>query len=157
MRIRKRWVAVALAVGFIGTLFWVSDKITLQGERTIYTVNCQDGAWAGNRCTGRMVAGERHSYRSSRSRNEVIYWVVGSSAPSGKYADCVVKDRGNWKCNVRAGQPAGITSEMTNDRPVCPGNGSNPTFHAVSKFQWWVLRAGIPAFSTADFQITGPA
>jgi hypothetical protein len=37
---------------------WASDRITLQGERTIFTVKCDGGTWQGRRCSGRMVPGE---------------------------------------------------------------------------------------------------
>lgn len=79
----------------LALLVWMSDAITLQGERTIYTVNCEHGDWEGSRCTGTMVASDRYRYRASKSRSEVIFWIGGSSLPSGRYTDCDVKNRGN--------------------------------------------------------------
>ena len=84
---------------------WASDKITYEGERTIYTVRCEQGNWEGLQCKGRMVAGDRYRFRASVSKQEVLYWVVGSSQPSGKFSRCTVKDRGNWSCEANADQP----------------------------------------------------
>jgi hypothetical protein len=86
----RLWVFLILGLVGLGTLIWASDHVTLEGERTIYTVTCESGVWDGLRCTGRLVAGDRYRFRSSRSRNEVMYWTAGSDAPSGKYASCQV-------------------------------------------------------------------
>ena len=73
---------VLVIVGALGVFIWSSDRVTLEGERTVYTVTCEQGAWDGLRCTGRIAAGDRHRFRSSRSRREVVYWIAGSAAPS---------------------------------------------------------------------------
>jgi hypothetical protein len=147
--IYRRLALVAVVIALC-TIVWASDKIGYEGERTIYTVQCQDGNWEGWRCTGKMVASDRYRFRASKSKREVVYWIVGSSIPSGKYSDCAVRDRGNWTCNVNAGQPASITREMVNGRPTSTDGELNPPFHAVRKWEWWVLRAGIHVYTTAD-------
>jgi hypothetical protein len=150
-----RWrITIALVVAFVlGALTWASDKISVEGERTIYTVQCQGGTWEGPRCTGTLVAGDLHRFRASKSRHEVLYWVAGSTAPSGKYSDCKVVDRGNWKCNAGAAQPPTITHEMEHGRPVSVAGGSHLPFHAVRKLEWWLLRAGIHVTNVADGQV----
>jgi hypothetical protein len=138
-----KWLGVLLMVIVVSTALWASDKITYEGERTIHTVRCEQGAWEERRCTGRMVAGDRYRFRASKSRQEVIYWIVGSARPSGKFTSCKVRDRGNWKCDEATGQPPTITREMVNDRPTRDSGGTTVPFHAVPKWQWWILDAGI--------------
>ena len=143
-------LAIGLVVIMVGVLVWAGDKISLQGERTIHTVQCLDGNWEGWRCTGVMVASDRYRFRASRSRQEVIFWIAGSKQPSGKYTDCVVKDRDNWRCNASSGQPAMIAHALVNGRP--DNNGTGPSsIRFVRKWKWWLLRSGIHAFSTADY------
>ena len=50
-RRNKALIAVAVVLLAVVASIWASDRITLQGERTIYTVNCEGGNWVGNRCT----------------------------------------------------------------------------------------------------------
>lgn len=142
---------VMVIVGALGVFIWCSDRITLEGERTIYTVVCEQGAWDGLRCAGRIAAGDRHRFRSSRSRREVVYWIAGSAAASGKYADCDVTDRDFWSCTARAGEQPSITHEMSDGRPIHREAGIDQPFHAVTKWKWWALHLGIPGFSRADF------
>lgn len=131
-------------------LVWASDRITLQGERTIYTVNCEKGAWEGTHCNGVLVPGDRYAFRASVLRHEVIYWIRGSTGPSGTYSDCSVVDRDNWSCNVRLDQKAALAYEMKNGRPTRGGQGLALPFHDVPKWKWWMMRLGIHAFSEAD-------
>ena len=43
---------VIVAIMF-GVFIWGTDYITLQGEWTIYTVECTQGVWNGDICTGK--------------------------------------------------------------------------------------------------------
>jgi hypothetical protein len=143
-------LVMAVVVIVVGLLVWAGDKITLKGHHTIHTVQCLDGDWQGLRCTGVMVAGDRYRFSASRSRQEVIFWIAGSTQPSGTYTNCVVKDRDNWKCIVNPGQPATITHALVDGRPADGGTGPLP-IHVVHKWKWWLLRSGIHVFSTADY------
>jgi hypothetical protein len=144
------FVFVAVSIG-LGVFIWASDRITLEGERTIYTVGCEQGVWAGLRCTGRLIPGDRHRFRASRSRNEIVYWIAGSPKPSGKYSECDVTDRDRWSCKARAGEPPTIAHELSDGRPVEGAAGLDMPFHAVSKWKWWALDVGIRGFTKADF------
>ena len=68
----------------------------MQGERTIYTVECRDGAWPATIARAAWSTGERYRYRALMPHSEVIFWTVGSKDPSGKFADCTIKDGRNW-------------------------------------------------------------
>jgi hypothetical protein len=141
-RRRARWIAPASLVALIVvTTIWASDRITLQGERTIYTVECVDGAWDGDRCGGRLVPGPRYAFRASVRRHEVIYWIRDSAAPSGKYTDCTVTNRDNWRCSVQRDQPMPLTFAMHDGRPTGGGAGLTVPFHEVPKWKWWAIRA----------------
>jgi len=107
---------VILAI--LGLVIWSSDRITLQGERTIYTVNCERGVWQGTRCTGKLAPGERYAFRASPRRHEVLYWIRNSRAPSGKFSDCTVRDRDNWTCNLEMGEEPAVAYEMVKGRPT---------------------------------------
>jgi hypothetical protein len=144
-----KWFAVLSALIALGVMTWASDKIGYEGERTVYSVRCEQGIWEGWRCTGRLVAGDRYRFRASRSRREVLYWIVGSSGASGKYADCEVFDRGNWTCTEAVGQVPTITHEMVKGHPTHDGDRAMLPFHAVPKWQWWLLNVGVPATNHA--------
>jgi hypothetical protein len=152
--VRRGWtatrIALALAVVALGSaLLWTTDRITLQGERTIYAVDCADGAWSGSACTGRLVAGPRYAFRASAARREVLYWVRGSGAPSGKLTDCTVTDRDNWSCAAVDVKPATIAFEMVKGRPTRSGNALTLPFHSVPKWRWWLIKAGFGGFHEA--------
>jgi len=142
---------IMVIVVALGVFIWSSDHITLEGERTIYTVTCEQGAWDGLRCAGRIAASDRYRFRSSRSRREVVYWIAGSAAPSGKYSDCNVTDRDYWSCKAGAGEQPTIAHELMDGRPVPSAAVADLPFHAVVKWKWWLLRMGIPGFHKADF------
>jgi hypothetical protein len=147
----KKSVAALVVLGVLAALIWASDRITFEGERTIYTVDCHDGTWNGLACTGRLVAGERYRFRASKSRNEVIYWTVGSAAPSVTFTDCSVRNRGNWECNAKLGQPAAITLQMADDRATHGPSGLTVPFHAIDKWRWWLLRNEWMSFREASY------
>ena len=147
----KALICVLLVLGALGAVIWSSDQITLQGERTIYTVICEQGVWDGLRCPGRLSAADLHRFLVSRNRNEVVFWISGSSTPSGKYTDCKVTDRDNWTCNVVAGAQRAIVRELSYGRPTSSGSDPARPFHAVAKWKWWALQMGLPGFGTADF------
>ena len=125
---------------------WAADFVTLQGERTIYTVACTQGQWQGQRCTGRLAAGERFRFRALRPHREVLYWTVGSTQPSGRFESCEIVDGRNWSCQGSAA--AAITREMRFGAAV--HDPAAQAFHAVPKWRWMLLRVGLPAGSSAD-------
>ena len=147
--VRKPLGGLLVLVVF-GLLIWLSDRITLQGERTIYLVKCEQGAWKVTRCSGSLVPGERYAFRASPRRHEVIYWIRGSDLPSGKYTDCTVIDRDNWSCNVGTDQQPTIAYEMVNGRPTRGAQGLALPFHDVPKWKWWLMKVGIEFFSEAS-------
>ena len=146
-----KWVAIVLVIAGLAIVLWASDKITYEGERTVYTVRCEKGNWDGLTCRGTMVAGDRYRFRASVSKQEVLYWVVGSAEPSGKFSHCAVKDRGNWSCEEGAGQPPTIARAMMNGRPRREDDERHIPFHAVPKWVWWVLDVGVHVYSKAGY------
>lgn len=74
---RLRWISLVGVVVVIIAI-WASDKIGWEGERTVYTARCEGGNWLDGHCTGRLVPSDRYRFRASRSRQEVMYWIVGS-------------------------------------------------------------------------------
>jgi len=132
-------IALFIALGFAA---WASDFITLQGERTIYTADCDSGKWQGDRCSGKVKAGERYRYRALKPHNEVIFWTVGSNEPSGKFNDCTIQDGRNWACKVCADASRSITLEMAHGKPVVTAAAPTRPFRAVSKWRWLLLQRG---------------
>ena len=137
------WVSVTAICGLLLFAAWASDFITMQGERTIYTVECRDGAWDGERCAGKLVAGQRYRYRALTPHKEVIFWTVGTDEPSGKFAECAIKDGRNWVCKPNGDAPRSITLQMAEGVPIA-GESTRP-FRAVSKWRWMLLRRGFGA------------
>ena len=121
---------------------WSTDKITLQGERTIYTVNCGNGAWHGNRCTGALDAGPRYRYRALRARGEVLFWVLGSKEPSSKLTGCTIADGRNWTCPVNADANKSITLALVGGDPLADAAWPTRPLHSVSKMTWVFLKLG---------------
>jgi hypothetical protein len=134
---------ITLGLAFLAAMLWSGDQITLQGERTVYTVECQRGNWQGQRCGGRLVAAARVRFRALKAHREVPYWTAGASEPSGKFTDCDIQDGRNWSCKLNADAPPPITHEMVHGRPIADPGNPKP-FHAVAKWRWWLLRWGIP-------------
>lgn len=141
----RLWAFVIALVVALGFAAWASDFVTLQGERTVYTVDCTGGAWQGDRCTGTLKPGTRYRYRALKPHNEVIFWTVGTSERSGKFDDCKIQDGRNWVCKVGADAPRSITLQMAEGRPVPAVDGTpavTKSFRAVSKWRWLLLQRG---------------
>jgi hypothetical protein len=120
---------------------WIGDSVTLQGERTIYTVRCANGEWRGEDCSGRLVAAERYRYRALRARREVLFWITESAEPSGKFSDCEIQDGRNWRCAPSPDTPRSITLQMLQGHPVPDVEARTRPFHAVPKWKWMLLPA----------------
>ena len=139
---RRVWAVVILLFAGLAFGAWCSDFITMQGERTVYTVDCHNGVWMEDRCSGHLVAGSRYRYRALKPHNEVIFWTVGSNDHSGKFEDCRIQDGRNWVCKAGNDAPRSITLAMAAGAPVPgPANVTRP-FRAVSKWRWLLLERG---------------
>lgn len=139
------WSFAVLVLAALGFAAWASDFITMQGERTIYTVECAQGAWNGDRCTGRVAPGARYRYRALKPHNEVIFWTVGTKEPSGKFNDCKIQDGRNWVCGMCADASRSITLAMVQGAPIATTPAVTRPFRAVSKWRWLLLQRGITA------------
>ena len=147
---RMRWVFL-IALAALSLFIWGSDSITLQGERTVYTVECLDGKWSDHHCTGNLIAGSRYRYRALRAHSEVFFWIAGSSEPSGKMSGCVVHDGRNWECPATtADAQKSVTLAMAHGKPI--RNAAWPTrpLHPVSKWTWLLLDAGLRVTQSED-------
>ena len=135
------WASVVVVLAALGFAAWASDFVTLQGERTIYTVDCVGGVWQGDDCTGQVAAGHRYRYRALKPHREVIFWTVGTSEPSGKFDDCTIQDGRNWIYKVCQDAKRSITLQMAQGVPVPQTDVTRP-YRAVSKWRWLLLRRG---------------
>ena len=122
---------------------WAVDYITLEGEWTIYTTQCQAGKWLDERCTGQLQAGDRHRFRALKNRGEVLFWIMGTNEPSGKLAPCEIHNRANWTCEGGPDATRSITVEMRKGRAVPKTMSDSPTIHAVPKWRWMLIKYGI--------------
>lgn len=128
---------------------WATDRVTLQGERVMYSVRCAGGQWQQLTCTGRLEPGERYAFRASPRRQEVIAWTIGSALPSRTYLGCDVQSRDRWTCPVQTSEGSAAMLRMSKGRTQCaPASRATPA-HVISKWKWYVLRAGLPLFSNA--------
>jgi len=150
MNREARWIVLVVVV-VLGILAWGDDFITLQGEHTIYTARCVDGNWDGVVCSGHLRAGERYRYRALRARSEVLFWMVGSSEPSGKFTGCLVTDGRNWSCKPNDDAARSITLTLVHGRAQHDTTGATRPFYAVSKWKWWCLRVGLGTFTRASY------
>lgn len=116
----------------------------------MYTVDCLNGAWAGNRCSGELSAAARYRYRALKNRGEVLFWVLGSPEPSAKLTQCVIQDGRNWTCPAGPEAAKSITLALVKGQPV--HNAAWPTrpFYSVSKLNWTLLKLGLKFSQSAD-------
>ena len=145
--------AVATLVGILLlgiALAWITDSVTMQGERTIYTVDCVGGSWQGTRCTGRLAPADRYRYRALRLHREVLFWRPGASEASGRLLDCDIQDGRNWRCPNGPDAARSITTHLVRGRAVREPASPGLAFHAVPKWRWLLLQWGLPAGSSAD-------
>jgi hypothetical protein len=131
-------------------LAWAGDWITIEGERTIYTVECT-GQWQQLRCSGRLIAGARYRYRALRAHKEVLFWIAGSGEPVGKLTDCDIRNGRNWKCPVGEDADRSMTLEMAAGRAVHDASGNARSFHATTKVKWWLMRWDMQWFRSATY------
>jgi hypothetical protein len=146
----RLWPIALAGVAVVAVFMWASDKITLQGERTIYTVNCRDGVWRGLDCTGHLVTSDRYRFRALRPHREVVFWTVGLAQPSGKFTDCDVTDGRNWICKPNADAARTITLQMSGGVAVPDPSARTQAFHAIAKWRWFLLQWGIGSGNSTD-------
>ena len=139
-RVRIGFGIVVLALVVAG---WATDVISRQGERTIYTVECTAGDWVNGHCTGRLVAAERINFQASRANGEVVFWSVGARSSRERLAPCSVQDGRNWVCADDADAHKSITLALSGGRILADPQGRTRPCHVVSKWRWWLLRAGV--------------
>ncbi len=139
------WAFVIAILAALGFAAWASDFVTMQGERTVYTVDCIGGSWQGDRCSGKVAAGTRYRFRALKPHGEVIFWTVGSKEPSGKFEDCKIQDGRNWVCKVCADASRSITLQMAHGKPVVDAAATTRPYRAVSKWRWLLLQRGYTA------------
>lgn len=144
-----RWIVAAL-VGLMAYFIWTTDQVTFQGERTVYTVTCANGAWDGNRCTGELAAGPRYRYRALKARGEVLFWVLGANEPSSKLTGCTIQDGRNWTCPVSADAKGSVTLALVSGTPQRDAAWPTRPLHAVSKMTWIFLNNGLAVTRVAN-------
>ena len=102
---RRVWAFVILLLAALVFGAWASDFITMQGERTVYTVECRGGTWQDDHCSGNVVAGNRYRYRALKPHNEVIFWKVGVERPLRQVRR--LRHPGRPQLGLQAGQRRG--------------------------------------------------
>ena len=140
-RLLQFW-PLALVFVLVGILSWATDFVTLKGERTIYTADCQNGTWTGNQCTGTMTAGKRYRFRALKEHGEVLFWIAGSAERSGRMAPCEIANGRNWTCKPGDESPRSITLAMSKGHPAADASATSIPFHEVSKVTWLFLYYG---------------
>lgn len=138
----RLWAFVIAILAALGFAAWASDFVTMQGERTVYTVDCVGGSWQGDHCSGKVAAGTRYRYRALKPHGEVIFWTVGTNEASGKFNDCKIQDGRNWVCKMCADASRSITLQMMQGKPVVDAAVATRPYRAVSKWRWLLLQRG---------------
>jgi hypothetical protein len=142
------FLAVAL---LLVAWMWLTDFITVQGERTIYTVDCRGGEWKGALCTGKLAASDRYRFRALRRRGEVLFWRPRVLEPSGRFAQCRIDDGRNWICPPSVDAPRSITLALDHGRAVHDEGARTRAFHGVEKWRWLLLDWGLYGGHSADY------
>jgi hypothetical protein len=143
---RHAWGYFVTAFLALAAVNFLSDTITLDGRWTLYTARCDGGTWRDNRCTGRLVAAERHRFVADKVRAKVVFEVIGAGTSSGTLSSCTIEDGRNWACATVTPGTRPATRRLARGKPVglvdCPGNA-----RLVSKRKWIFLRLGVPTGS----------
>jgi len=142
-------MVLVLVLCVMGFAAWVTDSITLEGERTVYTAACDQGSWRGDECSAKLVAAQRYRFRALKAHAEVLFWTVGDSQPSGKYDNCVIQGGRDWKCPPNADAARTITHEMARGLPVPDPRVHPLAYHQIQKWKWGLLRLGFPVGNSA--------
>jgi hypothetical protein len=116
---------VVVVVAVLCLTAWLHDFVTLNGAKTLYTVECSDGVWQGTVCSGRLSAGNRLRFKTLKVRGEVLFWTVGSTKPSGKLTQCTIEDAKDWSCKPE--QPTALVTVMRYAQPRCGAWKGAPT------------------------------
>jgi hypothetical protein len=153
---KRVWGVVIAILAVLCFAGWASDFVTMQGERTVYTVECRDGAWTGDHCGGKLMPGHRYRYRALGPHNEVIFWTLGTKEPSGKFNQCTIQDGRNWICAPNADAPRSITLQMADGVPIAGPAGVTLSFRAVSKWRWLLLQRGLASNADVPAAATSP-
>lgn len=140
---RVSWSLVSVLALLLAFALWATDGVTLKGDRTIYTAEC-DGDWQGDTCLGILVPSERYRFVARRKSGEVLVWTAGSPRPSNKYTRCDIVSGRNWQCEDNGTLATTIAREMRHGKPVKDESGRAIIFHQVSKLRWHLLLYGIP-------------
>lgn len=114
----------------------------MEGERTLYTVQCSEGQWSGRACTGRLMAARSYRYEARPGAHEVVFSVDAAPSQRRRLAPCEVRDARNWSCAAGNDSASSVTLTM-----VC-GQATDPAppalgLRVVPKLQWWRLKAGL--------------
>ena len=139
-----------VAAGLVAGVAWLTDFVTLTGEWTIYTASCTAGRWEGRRCTGKMGAGDRYRFRALPAHREVLFWLVGSPEPSGKFTECSIHNGRSWTCKASPDASRTITLALDRGKPVRDDTGAVRSFHALAKWRWLLANAGLPVGDEAN-------
>jgi hypothetical protein len=130
---------------------WFTDFVTIQGESTVYTAECVEGAWQGQQCNGRMVPGERFRFRALPRRREVLFWTLGRDEPSGRFSECRIHDGRNWSCPPNPDARRTITTAVVRGHATHDAAGATRPFHAIYKWRWLLLKVGVSMRRQADY------
>lgn len=147
---RHIWIWVAGLIVVVAAYAWAVDFVTFEGQRTVYTANCDGGVWAGKRCTGRLTAGDRIRYLALPPHGEVVFWTAGASEPAGKLTGCTVKSGRSWTCPPGSEAKRSVTLKMELGEPQVDPGGRTRSLHAISKLRWYLLSLGLPTGATAN-------
>ena len=140
-----------LGVGGGPALEQVEVALAAAADQVVPCLNpaCEQGAWQGSECNGRLVAAQRYRFRALKAHNEVLFWTVGGTGPSGKYTECVINDGRNWQCKPNADARLTITHQMAHGEPVQNARVHELGYHQVQKWKWQLLSLGMPAGRSA--------
>ena len=130
---RIHFAPLLLVAVLIGVLAWATDFVTFKGEWTIYTVECKQGTWNDGRCTGKLVAAERYRFHALKAHGEVLFWIVGSKEPTGRFTQCKIENRENWTCKANADSPRSITLALSKGHPVSDPAANTRPFHEIGR------------------------
>jgi hypothetical protein len=146
----RTWLSFSMVIAMLAYLAWADDTITLKGERTVYTVDCRQGTWIGQHCSGQLLAGARYRFKALKARREVLFWTSGVAEPSARFTNCEIQDGRNWRCDPTPDMARTVTREMLHGSPVAHASGLARPLHAVAKWKWYFLSWGIPVGQDAN-------
>lgn len=125
-RVMRTYVKVMVILCLVTIIGLIGCNLLSDSGITIYRARVHNG---------KLIIGNRTTFRVSVDRQEIIYWSPDVKHPPRRLKDCVVLTRNNWSGKYIDGSGSVFMGgERFYEYP------SNPDIIYVSRWRWWFIK-----------------